>query len=493
MAALLSRLTVERAAIVIAHLLLFAMASRVAIDPDMWWQLRLGQQIAETGEFVSADRFSHTRTGQSRLNHSGFAQVLMYACWRLGGHLGMTLFTALLAVSALHCVFRAGRGSIYMQSYVLVLGAACAAAFWSPRPQMFTFLGAAITLYMIRRLQRRSDTPLWPLPLLMWAWANLHGGYVIGYLFIGGFVLGEGLKRRFGMGDGGLATPALRRLCAYSLLSLLLLPINPLGLSIYAAPLDTLAIPGLRSAIQEWQPPDFSGPGAWSFVGLLALLLASALASRRRVDLSAAILAGGTLVMALYSARHVSLFAITAIPMITTQLDAFLARRGWRMRHRNVETPGRVALNLALIGVVAFGALAQIRHVASAATVERALALNYPLGALRYLQAATAPGHLFNSYKWGGYLIFHAPDLPVFIDGRTDLYRDLLSDYVAAATGGPEWRAVFARHEIGSALIERESPLAAQLEAADEWRLEYQDAVASVFLRSPSTSEGGGL
>ena len=83
-------------------------------------------------------------------------------------------------------------------------------------------------------------------------------------VFIGGFVLGEGLKRQFDIGNGGLTTPALSRLCGFTLLSLVLLPVNPLGLSVYATPFDTLAIPGLHSAIQEWQPPDFSQPGAWS-------------------------------------------------------------------------------------------------------------------------------------------------------------------------------------------------------------------------------------
>lgn len=489
MASMLSRLTTERAAIVIVHLLLFAMAIRFAIDPDMWWQLRLGQQIVETGEIIYADNFSHTQFGKLHRNHSGLAQILMFACWRLGGHLGMTLFTAVLAVCGMHFVYRAGRGSIYMQGFVLVSGAACAAAFWSPRPQMFTFAGAAIVLYGLRRLQQRGDASLWPLPLLMWLWGNLHGGYVIGYLFIGGFLLGEGLKIVIGAGDSSLAAPVLRRLCGFTLLSLLLLPINPLGLSVYTTPFDTLAIPGLRSYIQEWKPPDFSQPITWSLVGLLALLLASALASRRRVDLTAMILAGGALVMALYSGRNLSLFAAAAVPLVTTQLDDFLRQKGWTLPRRHYEAPARVALNLALICLVALGALAQLRHVSSASAIERALALNYPLGALEFLKSESAAGQLFNSYNWGGYLIYHAPELPVFIDGRTDLHRDILDEYASAAFGGPHWRSVFARHDIGIALIERDSPLAARLEAADDWRLAYQDAVASVYSRMQTTNE----
>jgi hypothetical protein len=33
---------------------------------------------------------------------------------------------------------------------------------------------------------------------------------------------------------------------------------------------------------------------------------------------------------------------------------------------------------------------------------------------------------MFNSYNWGGYLLWELPEYPVFIDGRTDLYDDEL-------------------------------------------------------------------
>ncbi len=493
MARMIRRLTTERAAIVIVHLLLFALASRVAIDPDMWWQLRMGEQIVETGDFIYADSFSHTQTGKLHKYHGGLAQVLMFVSWRAGGHLSMTLFTAALALAGMHCAYRAGRGSIYMQGFVLVLGAACASTFWSPRPQMFTFVGAALLLYLLRRLQQHGDAVLWPLPVLLWLWSNLHGGFIVAYLFIAGFVLGEWLKRVVGVGDGGLSTPVLCRLCALTLLSLLLLPVNPLGLSIYSAPFETLAIPGLRSFIQEWKPPDFAQPITWSFVALLAVLALSVVASRRRLDLTVAILVGGTALMALYSGRHLSLFALTAVPVVSTHLDIFLKRKGWTLPRRLLESPGRAALNLTLICLVAGGTLAQLRHHSSASGVERALKLNYPQGALQFLATVSPEGKLFNSYNWGGYLIYHAPELPVFIDGRTDLYRDFLGEYTSAAFGGPDWRDVFSRHDIGIALIESESPLSARLEAADDWRLAYRDAVASVYLRQRLPSESTDL
>ena len=48
---------------------------------------------------------------------------------------------------------------------------------------------------------------------------------------------------------------------------------------------------------------------------------------------------------------------------------------------------------------------------------------------------------MFNSYNWGGYLMFALPDMPVFVDGRTDLYGDTFPDCIIckrrlAATAG---------------------------------------------------------
>jgi len=98
------------------------------------------------------------------------------------------------------------------------------------------------------------------------------------------------------------------------------------------------------------------------------------------------------------------------------------------------------------------------------------------------LNARADAGNLFNSYNWGGYLIFAARNNPVFIDGRTDLHHDLLADYVAAL-GGRAWRAVFEKWDIAIALIETNSGLAAQLEAATDWQLDYADDLASIYVR----------
>lgn len=479
----LRRLNAERAAMAIAFLLLFAMASRVAVDPDMWWHLRVGETILESGQPVYADAFSHTHAGLVHQNHSWLAQVVMIGAWRLAGHLGLTLYVSLLAAGGMIILYRAGAGSIYMQGFVLVIGAACAAAFWSPRPQMFTFFFSAILVFLLFDFKHEGRDRLWLLPPLFWLWGNCHGGAIIGFVLLGAFALGEWINCRLGLGESRVPPGKIRKLLPIALLSLALMPLNPLGLAVYAVPFDTIGIDGLRHYIQEWQSPDFSQPSAWGFILMLAALAGAVLAGRRRLDATESILVIGALCLALASGRNLSLFAVIAVPIATIHIDEALSRKGWTIPGRPRESPRRAALNLTLIALVAIGALLHLEYVTNEKTIEEAVSLNWPLNAVRHLRSSALAGNLFNSYNWGGYLIFAAREHPVFIDGRTDLYRDFLDEY-AAARGADSWRSIFGRWDIGIALIESMSQLATQLSASSEWRLEYSDDLASLFVRS---------
>src|SRR5205814_9117261 len=51
-----------------------------------------------------------------------------------------------------------------------------------------------------------------------------------------------------------------------------------------------------------------------------------------------------------------------------------------------------------------------------------AQAMKYPVRAVDHMKAHHPPGPVFNDFDWGGYLIWVAPEYPVSIDGRTNLY-----------------------------------------------------------------------
>jgi hypothetical protein len=66
-----------------------------------------------------------------------------------------------------------------------------------------------------------------------------------------------------------------------------------------------------------------------------------------------------------------------------------------------------------------------------------------------YLEENPPNGKLFNSYNWGGLLMFLLPNIPVFVDGRTDLYGDdFLREYFRSYLGASDWRDILEEYDI---------------------------------------------
>jgi len=479
----LRHLTIERTAVFVVFILLFAMATRVVTDTDMWWHLRLGQHILETGELVYADSFSHTFAGEIHRNHSAGAQVIMYIIWSVAGNVGMSLFTAIMATLGMFFLYKAGSGTIYMQAFLLIFGAATAATFWSARPQMFSFLFGTIFLYILFDYKRNGrDRLLWLIPI-MWLWGNTHGGFAIGYIFIGAFVVGEFLNTVVDAGDTRIPMHGIGKLLLVTLGATAILVINPNGLHIFTVPFETFGIQELRRFIQEWQSPDFNQRFTWGFVILLAVTIGAVWSSKRKFDWTDWFLVCGTTFMALMAGRNLSVFATVAVPIATYHFANVLQTNGWVLQKKEFEQPRRARINLVLLVLISVGALANILVVADSETIYEGQSAVLPIEAVNHLNEISLDGKMFNSYNWGGYLMFHAPQHEVFIDGRTDLYTTFLNDYFRVAIGSEDWRDDFAEWDISFAVIETGSGLAEELEEANDWRTEYQDDVASIFVK----------
>ena len=108
-----------------------------------------------------------------------------------------------------------------------------------------------------------------------------------------------------------------------------------------------------------------------------------------------------------------------------------------------------------------------------------------PLGAVEFLHENELPGKMFNSYNWGGYLIWSLyPDTPVFVDGRTDLYAlnsRVLEDYAQVHWVRPGWEQTLDKYEIGHIITERAGLLDVILAENEPWYPVYQDDLAVVY------------
>jgi hypothetical protein len=142
-----------------------------------------------------------------------------------------------------------------------------------------------------------------------------------------------------------------------------------------------------------------------------------------------------------------------------------------------------VRLNRLLIGLVLLGALAKVLLVLDSTAVEAAKRDLFPVAAVEYLNENQPQGRLFNSYNWGGYLMFHAPQYPVYIDGRTDLYNTQVFEYASIAFAEDGWRESLDAMGIDLVFVEAVTPLAQQLAQTDGWTTLYSDDLAVIFQR----------
>jgi hypothetical protein len=490
------QLTIERAAAIILFALLFAMAARIPNDTDTWWHLRSADYILSHG-FIYADPFSFTKLGQPWIDHSWGSQLILYGFWKLGGNFGLAIYTAALATAGMYLVYRMCEGNVYLRAFAVVLGAATAAVFWSARPQMLSFFLSTVILYLLYLYRRKKVDRLWLIPPIMAVWGNLHAGFSIGFIFLLGTIAGEVLANIFSR-DKAEVIPwrGIGKLALVTLISAAALVINPYGLQMLGVPFQTVSIGALQNFIQEWNSPNFHGRETWPFIALLLGLIGAAGASSKRMAWTDFVLCAGTAFMALLAGRNIAVFAVVATPVLTIHLNSALTDAGLVLQPVRRVTRTMARLNLILVIVVIIGALAKVLLVLNAKTVTQAQMETLPVRVTEYLNTAQPSGPMFNSYNWGGYLTFFAPQYPVYVDGRTDLYGDkFLTDYLQAATGGPNWRSLLDQDGINLVVVETGSGLALNLAEEPGWQKVYppadsDDTMAVIFVREAAVHGG---
>ncbi len=488
---------VERLVAVLTMLLVLGMAARYTIAPDSWWHLRAGAWIWEHRALPGVDHFSYTRVGEAWHYPGWPMELVMLALYRLGGLGALNLGTALTVTLTWAVVWKtidaflpAGEGPVHplLKAGVVTWAAAASAVYWAARPYLLTFLLSAVFLAVLARWRRRGGRLIWVLPLLMVLWVNGHGGFIMGWIWWGVYwvaAVGRWLVARWRQGQEA-AKAAWRRLLSLTMVGgalVVAVAVNPYGMEMYAYPWKTISMQALHQ-IAEWQPPDFSQPETWPFLALLVALMVVLGLSARRMRAEEAFLTAGMSLMALTAARNIALFAVALAPVMARHAEAL--RRdvvAWLPKREPRTTPIHRKVNLALVGLAAFVAFAKAGVMALPQVNAVLTAQTFPVAAVQYLETEHPPGRLFNDYNWGGYLLWAAPDYPVFVDGRTDLYGDdIIEQWLRVMAAQPGWQAVLDYWDVRLVLVRPEAPLASAL-PNEGWHVLYQDDLSVLYGR----------
>lgn len=468
-------LTTQRLFVSILFIALFVVTTREISDPDFWWHLSTGKYIVDTHTIPHVDVFSFTNVGRPWITHEWLAEIFIFALYTLGSFPLLILAFAALITLSFVLVYARSPGKPYIAAFAVMLAALATAPTWGVRPQMLSLLLTSVFLWILDR----KDRSVWLLPLLMLLWVNLHSGYALGIVIVGVYAFDE-IIAGFKVQGSKFLLLFVFVLCIIAVL------FNPNGATMYIYPFETLTSPTMQAYIQEWFSPDFHLIEFQPFAWLLLATLAALAVSGKRTSLVQTILLVGFGYAALRSARHIPLYAIIAAPIVAEHAWHIIESRGWVNVLNTNRQMTRVAtiINWVLLTLIVLAGIARIAIVISnQEATERA---KFPAAAVDFIQAQQIEGGIYNTYAWGGYLIWRMyPQARVFIDGRADVYGDAFIEnvYLKAYRGGVGWHEPLGRYNVRVVLIEPNAPLAMQLVRDSAWKQVYADQQAVVYVR----------
>ena len=481
----------------LALLAVFFISMRPIAATDFWWQLKTGELIVHSGAIPRKDPFSWTAAGQPWVVHEWLTEVLFYFLYEHLPRWVLLGYKCGLAVVA--CGLVLVRGWQRSGSLALGIGAALAAAcvlrnFADLRPQMISFVLLGGLLLALDRYQEGKLPKLpWILPAVFALWGNLHGGVVVGLIFIALWLAGQAIGRWIFRDPA----PDLGRLFLGLAASCAAVALNPNGFHVYLYPFQVLGHPEVIDYISEWWSPNFHIEGNQAFEILLlgtpaVLALARSAPAGRRIGDVLVLLA--TAHAALISQRNTVAFALVAAPLVAAGVAALWNEviskdaLGWE---RLVAAAGMPALRLAtavslLTATVGVLALSLPRTSSSRWYDDAVMTGDFPEGAAALLAEGMWPGKIYNDYVWGGYLIWRLPQRPVFIDGRAEVYYpthafddEMKIHHVAAG-----WQKTLDDRGVEVVLTQKAQGLAEALKAEKDWKLAFTGKVEVVYVRT---------
>ena len=505
----------------IAVLTVFALACAIpfamnVVDPDLWGHVRYGQDWMAQGKLPRTATHTFTAEGYPWVNHeNAFEYAVAWGCDRLGIYgvlllkclLGMAVVATMAAVAARHGVPALSAWAL------LVLIAANLQAFFPLRPQLFSFALCAVMLVCLDRafvawFELRTIRWSWllPLPPLMAAWVNSHGGFVAGLCILGAYLAGRMIELWWSHGRWGWKSQL--GIAGIGLASLAATAINPYGVELHRWIAASMWTP--QPEITEWLAPSIDNPVFLPFATLCLTTLICLRMTDRRRDWTKVVILALVGWQAWSHLRHIAFFALLAGFWLPEHWHATLLRMRPDKPLRWNPSPSQQVKNRPWLFASAAALLAAIAMEST--TLSERLSnfpvyrSTYPVDALQYMVDHKLQGKLVVAFNWAQYaLTALAPEVTVGFDGRFDTcYPDevidahfdfLLGDYGFPRFRNPQSGPFDAKKvlRLGSpdlVLIDRHypGPLAVMLAESKQeqpaWTLLYSDSLAELWGRA---------
>ncbi|MDB5038922.1 MAG: hypothetical protein JWQ35_2450 [Bacteriovoracaceae bacterium] len=464
----MSRTHDVRASWILTFLLLsfvFLAAFCLIIEADIPWYLSAGEEMLKTKTLLLNDPFSYT-SELPWINHEWLMEILLALIYRGAGDGGLSIFQGFIFI-AIALVFLKMRSQAALDG-VSFLGIISAfiilREFVSPRAQLLSNLFFVLSIWIVfLSIKRESSDQKKREPLLLiiplgFLWTQFHGGNP--HLFILMFLL-------------WLSRPSWKR-AAFTVVAALLTCMGPNGFQVHDHLFRSFPMMG---EISEWQPIYYVLKNIpILFSCLILLFVFSALVSliRRRsandktYRFEALVFAFFLLATMKYSRFLNELMLVSTIVLLPLLEKIKIDRK---------------YIFASCFGVILLGALFSSRTMGIGFSPHF-----FPIEAVQFLKQNHLKGPLFNSYNFGGYLMWEYPEEKVFIDSRAFTVYDgrQIAELVNVYSHPQEFQILDDQYHFELAVLQqrgRGKKLIEWLKQRPNWNVVFEDEIAVILIK----------
>jgi len=461
---------------------LFAGLTRTFADADLWGHLLFGRDIVRTGTLPSQDTYSFTAT-IPWINHEWLAEVIAYSSYALGGTALLVAVKSALLLSMMASVLvslrRVAQDPVVHDLLMFLAVAGTYGRSLTFRPQVFSLVLFPAMLLALLTAERGRPKGLLAVPIIFLLWANLHGGWIVGFGSLGLWLAWNFVRPE---------THGLRRswLVAIGAAALLATLGTPYGIKLWYYLGETV---GVSRQVADWQP-------MWALPLILytpwvttTVLAAGALwLERRRIDPAHFAIVVMCWIGSVRVNRIDAFFVLSTVMLLAPSIRAAFRRI---VKSSAADTPPPIArAGTAVLAALAIGIVGSTAGRANFACIVIQEELAPEPEAVMFIKANRLQGRMLTFFDWGEYAIWHlAPDIKVSIDGRREtVYPEELFD---------EHMRLYGNVPGSAGLVDRLQPdfvwLPARFEVVqvlerNGWSRVFTGSKSAVLSRSPQTT-----
>ncbi len=426
---------------------------------DFYWHLKVGQYISSHHKIPFTDIFSWYASSNhlSWISHEWLFEVLIYRFFYFGKEFGIFLYVLLTLILISITLWKQNEKIFLKFPFETILWSVVGMLIFAnktlPRPHLISYLLFALTLYLAYdTFQNTNSKKIYFAPLLSLLWSNIHGGSSnLSYFIYGSFLFLSIFPFNFSL----TREQQKKFLYAFST-SILSICINPHGVKMLFYPYINMTYKVMLNCIEEWQSLSLTSVDGIFYLLLIFFVFFKIFHSKKEHQKIDFLLLFVFVILGIKSTRFMPYFFIVCTSILP---------KYWKKSKIKIQL--LPILIFLLFMIPSFYLLLYQKPEFSLVSKEM----------ITYLKKEK--GILYNSYELGGYLIYQG--IPVFIDGRADLYIDtILCDSCQIEQGkNPEF---LDHYPFDTFLVQNHTKVETYLSENPKYQLKLKDQKNSLYI-----------